>query len=96
MSTIIEVQARLHGLLSEGPQVGIWPLASLEARQARLAPFWVKPFRTRLIGRISSPELARDLASDRNAPASHLVPGYEFCVYSASTWHIHQLPSVGG
>jgi hypothetical protein len=88
-------QAGLRRLLLEGPQTRIFPLASLEAGKAALLPFWVKPFRTRLIGRIDSPRLAQVMAPDQDSPVTDLISGFEFCVFSKGSWHIHQLPVTG-
>ena len=65
-----EGQASLHNLLLEGPQDGVWPLASLDAQQAAQVPFWVDPFHTRLVGRIASPRLAQELSVYPEFPGS--------------------------
>ena len=90
-----EGQASLHNLLLEGPQDGVWPLASLDAQQAAQVPFWVDPFHTRLVGRIASPRLAQELSVYPESPAVQLAPGVEFSFHSGQGWITYQLPRIG-
>jgi hypothetical protein len=90
-----EGQASLHNLLLEGPQDGVWPLASLDAKQAAQVPFWVDPFHTRLVGRIASPRLAQELSVYPESPAVQLAPGVEFSFHSGQGWITYQLPRIG-
>ena len=88
-------QMTLHWLLENGPQVGVWAIASVQADQAVTLPYWVSVFRTRLFGRISSPELAGQLAVYPGLEAEQLVSGSEFCTRLEKSWMPYWVPESG-
>ncbi len=88
-------QMTFHWLLENGAQVGVWPVASALAGQATSLPYWVDVFRTRLFGRIASPEVARQLAIYPDLEAGQLMAGSEFCTRLDNAWMSYWVPESG-
>jgi hypothetical protein len=88
-------QMAFHWLLQNGPQVGIWVIASLQAELAVALPFWVDVFRTRLFGKIDSGEVGQRLAIYPGLETSHLITGSEFCTRLGKEWMSYWVPELG-
>jgi hypothetical protein len=82
-----EATAQFHSILVHGPRTRVWTLASLASEDAgQVDERLLAAFRTRLIGKISDPNLAQFLANDATSKADELAGGYQFCVPFGEEW----------
>ncbi len=86
------VQMAFHWLLENGAQCGIWVITSLLAKDAVELPFWVDIFRTRLFGKIETPETAEQLSIFGGLDSIPLLPGAEFCTWLGKEWMSYWVP----
>jgi DNA segregation ATPase FtsK/SpoIIIE-like protein len=78
---------RLLSILRHGPRSRIWTIATLASTQIdQVDEPILATFRTRLIGKVSSPRLARLVAGSPDSGAGELVNGYQFCVPFGEEW----------
>ena len=89
-----EAQVNLHWLLAYGSQANIWVVGAINAHQAVQFRYWVGPFRTRIIGKISSAANAELLALRGDSTAESLEHGM-FRVWTGSGWQTYRLPLLG-
>ncbi len=90
-----EAQVNLRWLLEYGAQSGVWPVATLNADRASDLRYWVDPFRTRILGRVSENERAAVLANREDANAADLLPA-AFKIWTGSAWLKYTLPLLEG
>jgi hypothetical protein len=90
----LEAQVNLHWLLEYGAQVGIWIAGTISAQKTDQYRYWVDPFRTRIIGRVSTEKHA-DLLSLRPDSAAHGLDPAMFRVWTGSGWRTYRLPLLG-
>jgi len=86
---------RLDWLIREGPQVGLWIFATIEATYIaeQMTPT-LELFSSRILGRISQPNLASYLSGLSRSYLSDLYPGMEFFVRtSGQSFNIWMLQS---
>ncbi len=89
-----EAQVNLRWLLEYGAQAGVFVVASINAGQADRFRFWVEPFRTRIVGRITDEFAAETLTLRKNSAVDALEPGM-FRVWTGSDWRTYRLPLLG-
>lgn len=89
-----EAQVNLRWLLEYGAQAGVFVVASINADQADRFRFWVEPFRTRIVGRITDEFAAEKLTLRKNSAVDALEPGM-FRVWTGSDWRTYRLPLLG-
>lgn len=89
-----EAQVNLRWLLEYGAQAGVFVVASINAGQADRFRFWVEPFRTRIVGRITDEFAAEKLTLRKNSAVDALEPGM-FRVWTGSDWRTYRLPLLG-
>jgi len=89
-----EAQVNLRWLLEYGAQAGVFVVASINAGQADRFRFWVEPFRTRIVGRITDEFAAETLTLRKNSAVDALEPGM-FRVWTSSDWRTYRLPLLG-
>ncbi|MFA7408360.1 MAG: hypothetical protein WCY93_11150 [Anaerolineaceae bacterium] len=89
-----EAQVNLRWLLEYGAQAGVFVVASINADQADRFRFWVEPFRTRIVGRITDEFAAETLTLRKNSAVDALEPGM-FRVWTGSDWRTYRLPLLG-
>jgi hypothetical protein len=88
--------ADLHWLLQNGPDVQVWPIATLTSGDAADMPAeLLEDFPTRLVGRIQTADLAEQLAEDPDFPAINLKSGHQFAVWFEDQWLTFRIPSLG-
>lgn len=90
----LEAQVNLRWLLEYGPQSDIWVVGTLDARQTADFRYWVDTFRTRIVGRVASREMAEVLAARTDVPEAALEPG-AFRVWTGEAWLTYRLPLLG-
>jgi hypothetical protein len=79
--------AHLVWLVRHGPRYRVWTIASLAAEQSdRVDPRLLAAFRTRLLGRIASPEQAGCLAGTGLPRLPEIRSGAEFAVPFGDEW----------
>ncbi|HOM66570.1 MAG: hypothetical protein BWX85_01539 [Chloroflexi bacterium ADurb.Bin120] len=89
-----EAQVNLRWLLEYGAQAGIFVVASINSGQLDRFRFWVEPFRTRIVGRITDKIVAETLTLRKNSAVDALEPGM-FRVWTCSKWRTYRLPLLG-
>jgi len=89
-----EAQVNLHWLLEYGSQSKIWLIGALNAHQAIKYHYWVEPFRTRIIGRVTQDQNAKILAMRDFQGGDRLQPG-EFRIWTGNGWRTYRLPLLG-
>jgi hypothetical protein len=87
-----KIQDALAWLIYYGPKAGIWPIASLNAHEAFQVNDWLDLFGTRLIGKITSPIIASELAVFPDPEVEDLVTGIEFSVWEEKKWNKFKIP----
>ncbi len=68
-------RASLEALILNGPQVGLWPVCSLETAAALRQTRLLRLFGTILAGRINDAQAAERICLSRSTPAAALRPG---------------------
>jgi hypothetical protein len=76
---------RLELLLQSGPDVGVWPICSVDSDHAMGIMRWVNKFTTRIAGRILKPEQAVRICGTPNLHAPQLKPG-DFSFRAGDSW----------
>jgi len=89
-----EAQVNLHWLLAYGPQAGIWVVGAINAHQAARFRYWVDPFRTRIIGRVTSEQTAALITLRTDSAAKDLEPAM-FQAWEGNSWRTYRLPLLG-
>lgn len=85
----------LQWLLSNGPQVGVWTIATLETGEVRGIDRRLLPaFPTRLIGKVTSPEAASLLVGYPDPLVAALEGGSQFCVLFGNEWIRFWIPDI--
>ena len=90
-----EAQVNLRWLLEYGTQSGIWVVAAIDAQRAISMRYWIDPFRTRIVGKVTGGELTDILSSRLDVITADLAPA-EFKVWTGDTWLKYTLPLLGG
>ncbi len=87
-----ETQENLQWIFTNGPNVGLWPIVTVNTLQAFNLPVWSRVFKTRVFGWIGSPNDAYALAPA--SPAPELLAGAQFCMRSRqNAWLKFWLPT---
>ena len=89
-----EAQVNLRWLMAYGAQSGIWVIAAIKSSYAENLTYWLEPFRTRILGKIRSANLARVLATPHEPQQRNTEPS-EFRVWAGSNWMTYRLPLLG-
>lgn len=89
-----EAQVNLHWLLEYGAQAGIWIAGTINAHKVNQYRFWVDPFRTRIIGKVSADQHA-DLLVLRPGSAANGLDAAMFRVWTGYGWRTYRLPLLG-
>ena len=89
-----EAQVNLHWLLAYGSCSRIWIVGAINAHRATDFRYWVDPFRTRIIGRVSSDKNLEILALRQGSGAKSFDAG-EFCIFTREGWQNYRLPLIG-
>jgi len=87
-------QKNLAYILEDGPQAMVWPVLTANANMIVQWPDWLACFHTRIYGRVSDPNTARDLTPNPGAPLNRLLPGTQFCMREKSQWLKFWLPTL--
>ncbi len=89
-----EAQTNLRWLIAYGAQSGVWIIAAVKSRYAKSLTYWLEPFRTRILGKISSTNQSWMLAVGRE-PQKRIMEPSMFRVWTGSNWMTYQLPLLG-
>lgn len=89
-----EAQVNLHWLLEYGAQAGIWMAGTLNAHKVIQYRYWVDPFRTRIIGKVSADQHA-DILATRPDSAAYGLDAAMFRVWTGFGWRTYRLPLLG-
>lgn len=83
----VQTFAEFYSLVRHGPRSRVWTIAALSSLDAPgVDERLLGAFRTRLIGRITAPELADYLSGLPGSGATELQPGAQFCVLFGDEW----------
>jgi hypothetical protein len=90
-----EAQRWFYWLQENGPEAGLWTIASMESHQIKESHYSViDGFPSRILGNIRSPRLARTLSGLGRNRLDDLIPDEQFLVRSESESHkIWMLPT---
>lgn len=84
----------LRWLLLRGPARHVWPIVTLDAKNAPSAPALLMAFRTRLFGHIESDSEAFALTSVENTSFKSLMPGSQFTMRERNDWLSFWIPNL--
>jgi hypothetical protein len=90
-----DLRLSLEWLLKNGPEVHIWPIASLATADALEMGRWTSQFRTRLIGHMPEP-IGNRLGMFDGLNSEKLQSGKQFAVRVQYTWLEFYLPTISG
>jgi hypothetical protein len=89
-----EAQVNLHWLLAYGAQSDMWLVSTISSGMVPAYRYWVDLFRTRVIGKVTSPRNAAILSTRDDSKASKLSLG-QLKVWRGADWLTYSLPLLG-